>query len=340
MDSRKLKSISLAKTGNLVDSHFWVPFSQLLQKHLCGNDIRVTVCTDEVKIAEPKDSPNIIKENYESLAAGHRGIAKTCGRIREHFAWKGLRGDVRNFIKFCEECQRKKLVRRKVKEPMVITDTPSKAFSRLEIDLVGPLPVTENGNKYILTWQCNLTKYSGAIPMSDIDSPAIAKAFSEDFICRFGCPEIVVTDQGANLISDIMKQIAKIFHIKQIKSTTFHPETIGSLERSHHTLVEYLRYYISATDWDDYLKYAMFSYNTSVHEATNFTPHELIFESVARIPSEFVNERVPRNYNLLLDELLNKLVNTQAMAAARLNIAKERSKQYYDRKLNIQHFKG
>lgn len=136
-----------------------------------------------------------------------------------------------------------------------------------------------------------------------------------------------------------MSQFAQIFKIKQLKSTAFHPQSLGSLERSHHTLIEYLKYYVKSTDWDTYLKYAMFSYNTSTHEGTGFTPHELIFGTIAKIPSEFEEERVKPTYNMLFDDILNKLTDTQALAAARLKIAKERSKKQYDKKLNPQNFK-
>ena len=126
---------------------------------------------------------------------------------------------------------------------MRIMYTPRKAFDKIQIDIVGPLPVTERGNKYILTIQDCLTKYSDAIPLQSIESVTVAVSLAENVICRFRCLRIIHTDQGSNFPSQIMKTFRKIFKIKQMKSTAFLPQSLGSLERSRHVFVEYLRHY-------------------------------------------------------------------------------------------------
>ena len=132
-----------------------------------------------------------IQECHDSTVGGHKGETKTYERVRERFYWKGMREDIRDYVRSCESCQKKKLVRQKTKVPMQITDTPTRAFEKVQIDLVGSLPVTESGNSFMLTWQDCLSKYSGAIPLSKIDAPHIAVAFAENFICIFGCLEII-----------------------------------------------------------------------------------------------------------------------------------------------------
>lgn len=221
---------------------------------------------------------------------------------------------------------------------MKITDTPSEAFDRVQMDIVGILPATSLGNKYILTIQDNLTKYSLAIPLISTETASVANAFVEEFICRFGCPKEIMTDQGSNFQSKLMKKFANLFKINQVRSTAFHPQTMGSIERSHHSLAEYLKQYVVKNDWDIWLKYAMFSYNTSVHEATQFSPHELIFGRKARIPSEFSKETIDITYDIYVDQLTNRLRECQNKAGENLNIAKENSKKFYDRKLNSQNF--
>ncbi|XP_076643545.1 uncharacterized protein LOC143353823 [Halictus rubicundus] len=82
----------------------------------------------------------------------------------------------------------------------------------------------------------------------------------------------------------------------------------------------------------------MFSYNTSVHEATGFTPHELVFGVKALIPSEFAKQEIPRTFFHYLNELFTKITTTQAMAATNLNRAKEKSKRLYDKNVNPRKF--
>ena len=164
-----------------------------------------------------------------------------------------MRDEVRKYVRSCESCQRKKLVRIKTKFPMQITDTPSRTFEKVQIDLVGPLPITESDNIYMLTWQDCLRKYSGAIPLKIIDASHIAGAFAENFICIFLCPETIQTDQGSQFMSRIITAFATLFKIRQYRSSAYHPQSLGALERSHHTFVEYLRYYCEKSNWDQWL---------------------------------------------------------------------------------------
>ena len=80
--------------------------------------------------------------------------------------------------------------------------------------------------------------------------------------------------------------MAKRFRIEQFRTTAFHPQSKWSLERSQYVLGEYLKQFVAkSSEWDDWLKLAMFSYNTSVHEGTKCTPYELVFGKLAREPS-------------------------------------------------------
>jgi len=90
---------------------------------------------------------NILKELYSSKINGYKDIIKTLKQIQQYYSWIGMKQDVKNYIK---ACQKQKLIREKTKVPTLITDTPSKTFQKVPIDIVGPLPETKNGNKYIL----------------------------------------------------------------------------------------------------------------------------------------------------------------------------------------------
>ena len=83
-----------------------------------------------------------------------------------------------------------------------------------------------------------------------------------------------------------MKRLAKCFRLKQFRTTAFHSQSNGSLERSHRILGEYLKQLVAKnSEWDNWLELAMFWYNTSVHEGTKCTPYELVFGKLALEPS-------------------------------------------------------
>ena len=101
-----------------------------------------------------------------------------------------MKVDIQKYIQGCLQCQIKKLVRVKTKNPMVITDTLTTAFEKVSMNIFGPLPETKSGNLYILTIQDNFTKYSLAIPLPNHLAGTIADAFVKKFICIFGSPKV------------------------------------------------------------------------------------------------------------------------------------------------------
>lgn len=157
---------------------------------------------------------------------------------------------------------------------MVIMDTPAEQFEKCAFDIVGPLLITSNGNKYLLTFQDGLTKFSKAIPIPNQEAATVAKKFVTNIICKYGIPNAVLTNRSTNFVSEMVKNVCKLLRINKIQTTAYHPESNGALECSHRTLAEYIRHYVNKdqTDWDKWIPYAMFVYNTKPHSATEFAP--------------------------------------------------------------------
>lgn len=120
--------------------------------------------------------------------------------------WKGLIKDVENYITKCELCQKNKLLR-KNKAPLILTDIADKLFEKCALDIVGPLTITNKGNKYILTFQDNLTKFSKAILIANQEAAAIAKEFTTKIIFEY-IPEKILTDQGTNFLARYSRILA------------------------------------------------------------------------------------------------------------------------------------
>jgi hypothetical protein len=95
--------------------------------------------------------------------------------------------------------------------------------------MVGPLPVTQGGNKYALNFQDDLSKYVVAVPIAQQDAETIARVFVEKIVLTYGTPQVLQTDQGANFVSEVFKNTCKILIIKKIQSTAFHPESQGKV---------------------------------------------------------------------------------------------------------------
>jgi len=116
--------------------------------------------------------------------------------------------------------------------------TPTILFEKCALAIVGPLTITTKGNKYVLTFQDNLTKFSKAIPLANQEAVTITKEFITKIVFEHGMSEKILTDQGMNFTSEMFKNTCKLLKIEKIQITAYQPKSNGALERSHRTLTE------------------------------------------------------------------------------------------------------
>ena len=130
-----------------------------------------------------------------------------------------------------------------------------------------------------------------------------------------------------------MRKLEKLFNVKQLTTSGYRPQTNGSLDRSRIVLTDHVKHYANNyVDWDRLLPFAIFAYNTSVHEATNFTPSELVFGRITRTPSSFPQGEELETCGSYLRDLIVRLSETWKITARNLIKASVRSKEVYDRK--------
>ena len=206
------------------------------------------------------------------------------------------------------------------------------------MDIVGPTPVTNKGNRYILTFRDDLTKFVVAEPIPMQDAEIVAREFVRNIVLKFGISEVVLTDQGSNFLSQLFQNSCKFLRIRRIHTTAFHPESNGGIERGHRVLVEYLRHYVTEDqrDWDDWITYATHVYNVTTHRATAYTQFELLFGYRARVLTSLQEQPTPRyNYDdyVYVSELKGRMQAAHAIARGGLIESKIRSKIDYDRKI-------
>ncbi|KAL7297068.1 hypothetical protein TKK_0009493 [Trichogramma kaykai] len=265
MTRKNLYSGRISRKGELTDTLSPGLLTEMMQNTFQHTPTKFTICYGQVEI--PKE------ENH---------LCEDLGKIL--LEWNAS-NEIQNFIRKCPECQEKKLTRIKTRDPLLITDTPLEAFDKVLIDTVGKLRLTPDGNCHLLTMQCNLTKYLLAIPIPNLKASTIADALARHLICQFGTPRAILSDRGTSFLSDLVESVLRIFIVKHLTTSAYRPQTNGSLERSHGPLVDFIRTYSDDYDDLDHLTpFATFTYNTSVHSATNFTPFELVYERVARFP--------------------------------------------------------
>lgn len=207
--------------------------------------------------------------------------------------------DIAAYVKACK-CQLNK-PKVKNKEPMVITNTPTKAFDTVIIDTIGPLPLTEFENRYAVTIMCDLTKYLITIPIRTKDAHTVATAIVDECLLKFGMVKTVLTDQGTEYKNQVWDEVCKILDINHKTSTAYHYQTVGTVERNHRVFNEYLRSYLDEfrQNWDMYLKYFTYCHNTTPNSAfeEKISPFELVFGKQPTIPDFLETNTQTTHYN-------------------------------------------
>lgn len=149
--------------------------------------------TEIIEVDDPQDIEIILKDHHDALLAGHFGAKRTLRKIREKYKWPGMTRAVKDYVKRCEKCQRNKHTRR-TKMPMTLTGVAKLPFEKVYVDIVGPLPATENGNKYILSLMDDLTRFVDFVAMPSQDAETVAKILFEQILSRYTIPKKLVTD--------------------------------------------------------------------------------------------------------------------------------------------------
>lgn len=245
----------------------------------------IQLANEPPRVYSADEKLQILKENHDLTE--HIGENKTLERIKQNFHWIGLDKDVSNYIKNCKICQMNKLTRIRPREEAIVTDTPEQPNDKIALDIIGPLNLTAKGNQYILSLQDTLTKYLMLIPIPDQKTETIIDKLINEYIYTFSSPKTILTDQAPYFISKLMGAFEKNFKIKHVRTTAFHPQSNGSLERAHAFVKDMLRTNMTETnaDWDVNLKSISMAYNTTIHATTKFTPFELTFGHKANMPS-------------------------------------------------------
>jgi len=172
-------------------------------------------------------------------------------------------------------------------------------LERVAIDIMGPLPASASGNKYLLVIGDYFTKFVHSIPMKNQDAETVARTFVDHFVTLFGVPRQVHTDQGANFESNLFRKICNILDIDKSRTTVMRPQSDGMVELYMRTLVNMLSSFVSnhQRDWDQYVPLLMMAYRSAVHETTGVSPCQMMLGREINLPVDLVFGKPLNDYD-------------------------------------------
>jgi hypothetical protein len=318
------------------DHDLYLKTKMMIGNTLGNTRFQIKIITNQlIRVLTNEDKDLTIKTFHDHALGGHLGVHATIDRVRQQYNWEGMNKDIKNYIDNCLICKKNKIIKH-TRMPMKITSIANSPFEKIIMDCVGPIKESNQGNRFMITFQCDLTKYSECVATPDITAFTVAEVFVEKVVCKHGIPKILTTDQGTNFMSHMFQEVCRILKIDHVTSTIHMPSSVGQIERFHRTLATYLRIYAENRDsWDEWITFALFVYNTTKHSSTGYTPHFLVYGFDVQIPSNLKQNPAPiYNYDDYTSILKHKLKTAHEIARKNIINSKQANKQIYDKREN------
>lgn len=285
----------------------------------------------------PNDLPlrrKILHEFHASPSAGHSGEQRTYHRLAQIFWWAGLRGDVRQFVRECDVCQRNKADLRKPAGLLTPLPIPDTIWADISMDFVEGLP-RSNGRDVIFVVVDRLSKYAHFMTLAPpFSAKDVAREFVKGVVKLHGIPASIVSDRDKVFLSLFWRELFRLQGTELKTSTAYHPETDGQTEVVNRGFEQYLRCFVSSHPklWERFLAWAEYWYNTTFHQS----PFEAVYGRkppplVQYLPGTAIVQDVDQELRSR-DEVLRELKGN-------LEAARNRMKQVADRRRRDESFK-
>ncbi|KFD62870.1 hypothetical protein M514_24910 [Trichuris suis] len=266
--------------------------------------------------------PRLLEAAHDGPAGGHLRRQKTFEKLHRSFYWPNQREDVANWCA-------------KVAKPA----HGGSQGKRICLDFLGPFTETTGGNRYLLVVSDSFTKWTEAFPVKDMEGATTASVLVREWFCRYGLPEEILTDQGRTFVSDLMKSVCTLLDIRRLRTSAYHAQSNGQVERFNRTLLTMLSVTAEERpfDWDEQVPLHLFAYRTSVHSSTGITPFHAVFGHEAKLPADVMYGPPPERMEIhaYASELRRNLEEAYTRARQYIGQAQKRQKELFDRKANF-----
>ena len=293
---------------------------------------RLQICVPEkLKLA-------VHEWSHAHPTAGHFGIIATLQRCSQRFYYPGMKKDSETRVKACPDCLAK-IQRVKVRDAVHHPRKTGYVGELLFVDLVGPLPVTRDQYKYILTIEDAYSRHVTAVPIRNKEAATVTKHLMDRYVSIFGTPSAIHSDQGKEFTAEIFRDLMDKLQIKRTTTPAYNPQSNGNLERFHRTLNSIIRVFCDREDpeWEYYLPSATLAYNTKTHSSTGITPFSAMFGRECRLPIDLIipsPDDQSKELNTHVRETLNRFQRMYSHVRNKNQAVIRRNAQLYTGKTN------
>ena len=281
----------------------------------------------------------IMEHLHNHRTAGHLGVTKTLATVKQRFYWPGMTSDISRWCNSCSSCAQRKPGKGPGRSQLKQLPVGA-CLERVALDIVGPLPTTDNGNEYILVIGDYYTKWTEAYALPNHTAQTVADKIVTEFFSRFGLPFQLHSDQGPEFMSALFKELSKLLEIEKTFTACYRPQSDGFIERFNRTVQQMLSMFVSEhrNDWDDHLPYVMMAYRATIQESTGCSPNLLMLGREITLPIDLMvgspEQNNPECPILYVEWVRNVLQDSFAFVREQLRKSAQRQKRNYDKHAN------
>ena len=262
--------------------------SSVLNVQLVPFSAELVLCDLSTGVPRPLVPVPLRKTLFLQLhGLSHPGVRASRRLISQHFVWKNLSKDVGLWARSCIPCQKSK-VQIHTRSNIPSIPVPNRRFSHLHVDLVGPLPVS-GGFNYLFTMIDRTTRWPEIVPLSSISAASCAQALLSGWVSRFGVPSVLTSDRGTQFTSSLWKEFCLLLGISHTKTTSFHPQSNGIIERFHRSLKSSLRSKLAGSGWIHHLPLVLLGLRSAPKDDHACSSAEAVYGSPLMLPGMFLD---------------------------------------------------
>ena len=261
----------------------------------CENGIQVwaDVTASHMRILVPTALQRAVFDSLHNVS--HPGVKAGMMLIKRTYWWHSIGKDIAQWTKTCVACQ-KATVHKHTTTSLVHLPAPTKRFSHIHVDLVGPLNPPCEGKNMLLTVIDRWTGWPEAFAMTMHGDAANAKACAtmllRQWIARWGVPDIITSDRGSQFTSDLWREICQLMGIARDQTTSYHPQHNGKVERMHRSMKNALRArLLGKANWLSQLPWVMLGLRAASNLDTGVSPAILVTGQQPTLPGQLVVQR-------------------------------------------------
>ena len=237
--------------------------------------------------ANPALRTRILAELHDSATGAHCGRDRMLGEVQRRFDWRGMAGDVEQYVLTCDACQRNKHSKQLTPGLLMPLPIPEEPCVHWTTDAVCGLRKSKRGHDAIQVYVDRLTKLKRfAVARTSDGSVQLASTTLRTIIGPHGMPKSLVSDRDPRITARFWRELSRVLGSDVNLSTAQHPQSDGQSEREIQTLSTALRSYVNAMgdDWDEYLPALELAFNSKQQASTGAAPFTLVYGTEARLP--------------------------------------------------------